>query len=60
LRALRHTIEMRTSEHAEWEIRLAFGQVYDLVNQIYPAIFADAKVEVINNLRQITFKNKKI
>ena len=31
LRALRNTLGMRTSPHAEWEIRLIFNQAYDLV-----------------------------
>ncbi|MES3038269.1 MAG: FAD-dependent thymidylate synthase, partial [Bdellovibrionota bacterium] len=60
IRTLRQTIEARTSEHAEWEIRLIFNQVYDLVFKSYPAIFADAKLELIDGLNQITFKNKKI
>lgn len=60
LRTLRQTIEARTSRHAEWEIRLIFNQIFDLVKNKYPAIFADIKEEVIDNLREITFKNKKI
>lgn len=60
LRSLRHLIELRTSIHAEWEIRLIFNQVYDLVKEKYPAILADASVELIDGLNQITFKNKKI
>jgi thymidylate synthase (FAD) len=60
LRTLRQVIEARTSEHAEWETRLIHNQVYDLVNGKYPAIFADAKLEMIDGLNQITFKNKKI
>tara|TARA_R110000772_G_scaffold249530_2_gene363820 strand:+ start:15702 stop:16496 length:795 start_codon:yes stop_codon:yes gene_type:complete len=60
LRALRHTLEMRTSAHAEWEIRLIFNQVFDLVEKKYPAIFADAVFETIDGIRQITFKNSKV
>lgn len=60
LRSLRHLIELRTSIHAEWEIRLIFNQIYELVKDKYPAIFEDAKVEWIENANQITFKNKKI
>lgn len=41
LRSLRHIIPTRTSEHAEWEIREIFGQVFDLINEKYPAIFMD-------------------
>jgi thymidylate synthase (FAD) len=60
LRSLRHLIELRTSVHAEWEIRLIFNQVYDLIFQKYPAIFVDASKEWIDGAYQITFKNKKI
>lgn len=60
LRTLRQTIEARTSRHAEWEIRLIFNQIFDRVKEKYPAIFADSKFEIIENLREITFKSKKI
>jgi thymidylate synthase (FAD) len=60
LRALRHMIELRTSGHAEWEIREVFNQVYDLVKVKYPAIFHDSSYQVIDGLKEITFKNKKI
>ena len=60
LRALRHTIVMRTSEHAEWEIRVIFNQVYDLVKAKYPALFADAEETIKNGIRQVTFRNAKI
>lgn len=60
LRSLRHTIEMRTSSHAEWEIRLIFNQVYNLVNAKYPKMFFDAKVEKVDGLNEICFDNKKI
>lgn len=60
LRTLRQTIEARTSIHAEWEIRVVFNQIFELVKDKYPAIFADAKVELLEGQGQITFKNKKI
>lgn len=60
LRALRHTIAMRTSRHAEWEIRLIFNQVYELVKNKYPTIFLDELVTNINGANEITFKNNKI
>lgn len=60
LRSMRHTIVMRTSGHAEWEIRLIYNQAYNLVKDKYPAIFADAETEMIEGLPQITFKNPKI
>jgi thymidylate synthase (FAD) len=60
LRSLRHLIELRSSVHAEWEIRLIYNQIYDLIKDKYPAIFIDSKVEIKDNLKEITFKNKKI
>lgn len=55
LRALRHLITLRTSRHAEWEIRLVFNQIYKLVHAKYPALFHDAQLEMIDNLLEITF-----
>jgi thymidylate synthase (FAD) len=60
LRTLRHTIQMRTSEHAEWEIREVFAQIYSIVRHKYPAMFFDAEVEMIEGLPQVTFKNPKV
>lgn len=60
LRTLRQTIEARTSRHAEWEIRVIFNQIYNLVKEKYPMIFSDVKLELIDNQNEITFKNKKI
>lgn len=60
LRTLRQTVEARTSRHAEWEIRLVFNQIFNLVSEKYPAIFTDSKVVIVDNLREITFKSKKI
>jgi len=60
LRTLRQVIEARTSRHAEWEIRDIYGQVYDLLHEKYPGIFADSVEEVVDGLREISFANKKI
>lgn len=57
LRSLRHTITMRTSEHAEWEIRVIFNQIFDLVNSKYPAIFHDVKKEIKDGVFEISFEN---
>jgi len=54
LRALRHVIQMRTGRHAEWEIRLVFNQVYDLVAEKFPKIFCDAKIEEVDGLKEIS------
>lgn len=60
IRSIRHTIEMRTSVHAEWEIRVIFNQIYQFVKRKYPALFVDAKEEMKEGLLEITFKNKKV
>lgn len=36
IRQLRHMIHLRTSVHAEWEIRLVFNQVANIVLERYP------------------------
>ncbi len=43
IRSLRHLVQMRTGRHAEWEIRLVFGQIYSLVKEKFPLIFHGAK-----------------
>jgi len=60
LRSLRHTIALRTSRHAEWEIRVIFNQIFDLVMDRYPAIFQDSIVELVDGINEITFENNKI
>lgn len=60
LRALRHVIQMRTSSHAEWEIRAVFNQVYELVENKYPAIFADVTTAMVDGANEITFDHGKI
>jgi thymidylate synthase (FAD) len=41
LRTLRHTIEMRTSQAAEEEIRLVFDRVAEMMMEECPLIFGD-------------------
>lgn len=60
LRSLRHTISMRTDRHAEWEIREIFNQIYNTVKDKYPLMFFDAKEEMIEGLKEITFTNTKV
>lgn len=60
LRSLRHTIEARTSRHAEWEIRVIFNQVYKLMKKKFKAMFVDAHEEEVEGLLEVTFKNKKV
>lgn len=60
LRSLRHTIETRTSRHAEWEIRYIYNQIYKIVKKKYKAMFFDVKEEEVKGLLEITFKNRKV
>jgi len=45
---------MRTSRHAEWEIRFVFNQVYDICVNKFPLIFCDAKVEEVDGLTEVS------
>ncbi|HEY9524768.1 MAG TPA: FAD-dependent thymidylate synthase [Thermopolyspora sp.] len=45
VRTLRHTIEARTAEGAEEEIRLVFQRIGELMRTEAPALFGDYKVE---------------
>ena len=60
LRTLRHTLQMRTSRHAEWEIRVVFNQIFGLVKAKYPAMFFDAKTEIVEGQNEITFTNPRV
>ena len=57
LRALRHLITMRTSRHAEWEIRYVFNQIVELVEGICPIFFEDIEFEVYDGLKEYTFEH---
>lgn len=59
-RTIRHLIELRTSRHAEEEIRLVFAQVYELVKDRYPAIYADARIEEVDGYPEVTFEHSKV
>ena len=43
IRALRHIIDLRTSKHAEWEIRFVFSQVLDTMLEESVALFEDLR-----------------
>ena len=53
LRALRHTILMRTAAVAEWEIRVVFNKIYDLLKGEYPLIFHGAKHRMVDGIPEI-------
>lgn len=49
-RTLRHVLEVRTDPHAEEEIRLVFGKVFDIVRKRYPNVFGDYEAEYVDGL----------
>jgi len=53
LRALRHTLLMRTASVAEWEIRLVFNKIFNLLKDKYPLIFYGAKERMVDGLPEI-------
>lgn len=60
IRAVRHVIELRTEPHAEEEIRLLFGQVFELVRDRYPNFFADYEVEIVDGLPWVKTTHGKV
>ncbi len=60
LRTLRLLTEMRTSRQAEWEIRLVFNQITQIIGDKYKLIMKDASFINVDNQNEITFVNKKI
>lgn len=59
-RAMRWEIELRTSEAAEEEARLIFGEVFDHQVKLYPHLYQDVIIKEVDGLRAISFKNYKI
>lgn len=59
-RAWRHIIEMRTSAHAEEEIRVVFSHLFDMFRSRYPALYTDAVVREVNGINEITFEHSKV
>lgn len=54
LRALRHTVQLRTSRHAEWEIRHVFNQIYRLTKDKYPLLYHGAREDVVDGLVEVS------
>lgn len=50
IRSLRHMIEMRTSRHAEWEIRIVFSEVAKIINERWPLMLYGGVCESINDI----------
>jgi thymidylate synthase (FAD) len=60
LRTLRHVVEMRTDPHAEEEIRLVFGRVFEIVRERFPNLFADYEVERVDGLPWVKTEYRKV
>ena len=56
----RHVISQRTSRHAEEEIRLGIGKVFNDLMQRNPNVYQDAKVEIVEGLPEVTFEHDKV
>lgn len=54
VRTLRHLLQVRTSRHAEWEIRYVFAKVWEIVSAMMPELFADAQVSIVDELPEIS------
>lgn len=59
-RAWRHMIEMRTNRHAEEEIRLVFGKVFEDLVSRYPNLYQDGQAEMIDGFLEVRFENSKV
>lgn len=58
IRSLRHLIEMRTSRHAEWEIRAVFAEVAKIVEERWPLMLYGAEVEQVDGMPE--YRNLRI
>jgi thymidylate synthase (FAD) len=54
IRSLRHFIQLRSSRHAEWEIRYITHQMVEILKNKYPTLFFDAKMELVNELWEVS------
>jgi thymidylate synthase (FAD) len=59
-RMWRHTIAVRTSRHAEEEVRFVFGDIARDLAERYPNIYQDMRGEVVDGLQEFTFENEKV
>lgn len=59
-RTLRHVIEVRTSRHAEREIRLVFARVAEIMQERYPLLFGDFVAEEVDGINEYTTPYSKV
>ena len=60
IRALRHVIFMRTSRHAEVEMRVIFNRVAEMAKYQWPNLFADFTAEEIDGINEWTTPHVKV
>lgn len=56
MRAARHLIQIRTSRHAEEEIRLVFDQVAKVLVSKFPGLLGDLKCEIVDGIGEWSSK----
>ena len=56
IRTLRHVIEMRTSRHAEIEIRQMYNDVFGICVDKHPSMFSDVEVKSVDGYDEIKFE----
>lgn len=59
-RAWRHMIEMRTDPHAEEEIRVVFADISKQLRTLFPTIYADAQITLVDGIEVTTFTHSKV
>lgn len=59
-RALRHLCSLRTSRHAEEEIRIGFNLLFNQLADRYPSMYADSNREMVKGHFEISFANEKV
>lgn len=60
LRQLRHVLVMRTSRHADWEIRNIFNQIYLALKELYPIIFYGLRETDVDGYLELTEKQPNV
>jgi len=54
IRSIRHMVMMRTSRHAEWEIRKVFQDIYLEIRQKFPMVFYGATETEVDGILEIS------
>lgn len=54
IRSIRHFVMMRSSRHAEWQIRLVTEQIYKITKDKFPLLYYGANEEIVDGILEIT------